>query len=225
MGGALLAGPPTARAYCAVVRSQVRAAARDQIDWRDIVAALRPITPRLWHRLPITERAQFLRHLRPYWEAHRHRSAPATAAAVQSMIERDRLVLLAGSRVACSQVGTGVEVEVRRRSSGQLQRLRVGAVVNCVGPETEVDRIEEPLIRSLREQGWLRPDVLRLGLDTGDGYETLGSNGQPSGLLFYVGPLLRGRYWESTAVPELRAHVAMMVRDLVASLQLPRRNV
>lgn len=56
-------------------------------DWRDVIGALRPITPALWQRLDVSERARFLRHVRPYWDVHRHRAAPATAAAIGRMVE------------------------------------------------------------------------------------------------------------------------------------------
>lgn len=48
------------------------------MNWRDVIAAIRPITPKLWLNLPDKERRRFLRHLQPYWDVHRHRVAPAT---------------------------------------------------------------------------------------------------------------------------------------------------
>lgn len=217
----LLAGPPTARAYLAAIRAQVRLSANDGVDWRDIVAALRSITPQLWERLPLVERARFLRHLRPYWDAHRHRSAPVTAMALQRLIARGRLVPLAGRLIRCTPDARGLTIEWRRRGCSQTERLQVGTMVNCIGPDTNVERVDEPLIRSLREQGWLRADPLGLGIDANDGYQVLSAEGRPSDLLSYIGPLLKGRYWEITAVPELRAHAKAMVRALVASLNEP----
>jgi uncharacterized NAD(P)/FAD-binding protein YdhS len=48
--------------------------------------------------------------------------------------------------------------------------------------------------------------------------ELLDAEGRASDVLYYVGPLLRATYWESTAVPELRIHAARLARELRDSL-------
>lgn len=58
---------------------RVREAA-GRTEWRAVVDSLRPYTHRLWQGLPLEERRRFLRHVRPYWDIHRHRIAPAVAA-------------------------------------------------------------------------------------------------------------------------------------------------
>jgi uncharacterized NAD(P)/FAD-binding protein YdhS len=59
-----------------------QAEARD-IDWRAVIDGLRPHVQDLWRRLPVRERARFLRHLRPYWDVHRHRTAPEIAQFIE----------------------------------------------------------------------------------------------------------------------------------------------
>ena len=86
----------TIRALCTEVRDLVETCARLGHDWRDTIAALRPITPALWQRLPEKERARFLRHLVPYWEVHRHRAAPAVAARIDALHVGGRLSVVAG---------------------------------------------------------------------------------------------------------------------------------
>src|SRR5262249_5552012 len=79
-------GPPSVRHYLPSVRAHVCRMAAEGVDWRDVVTALRPITPTLWRRLDTRERARFLRHVRPFWEVHRHRAAPRPAALLARMI-------------------------------------------------------------------------------------------------------------------------------------------
>jgi len=45
----------------------------------------------------------------------------------------------------------------------------------------------------------------------------IGRDGTPSRVLYYVGPFLRARDWEATAVPELRRAVSLTVDHLLAS--------
>lgn len=60
------------------------------------------------------------------------------------------------------------------------------------------------MIAGMREAGLLRADPLGLGVDTDAQLRVRDSTGQIVPGLYCVGPLLRGRYWEITAVPELR---------------------
>ena len=82
----LLAPPtelaPSVSALMRFVRREIRRARGAGYEWRDVIDALRPHTQRLWQRLPQTERRRFLRHVRAYWEVHRHRMAPEIAAQI-----------------------------------------------------------------------------------------------------------------------------------------------
>ncbi|WAS97669.1 FAD/NAD(P)-binding protein [Nannocystis punicea] len=75
----------TARGALQALRGAARAEAARGGDWRDVLADLRPVTQAIWRRWPADERERFVRHLRVYWEAHRHRAAPATAAAIAAL--------------------------------------------------------------------------------------------------------------------------------------------
>src|SRR6185312_15134737 len=41
--------------------------------WQAVINGLRPSIQNIWQGLPREEQALFLRHLRPFWDAHRHR--------------------------------------------------------------------------------------------------------------------------------------------------------
>ena len=65
-------------------------------DWREAITFVRSIAPRLWSQLPTRERERFLRHVRAYWDIHRHRLAPSTRAAVDALRAAHRLTVHAG---------------------------------------------------------------------------------------------------------------------------------
>jgi uncharacterized NAD(P)/FAD-binding protein YdhS len=67
----------------------------------------------------------------------------------------------------------------------------------------------------LLKDGLISPDALGLGLRTSDAYECLDAEGESSTGLRYIGPLLKARYWEATAVPELRVHAEALARLLL----------
>ena len=41
-----------------------------------MIDSLRPVTQEIWQSFPMEERKRLLRHVRSYWEVHRHRIAP-----------------------------------------------------------------------------------------------------------------------------------------------------
>ncbi|HEX7243894.1 MAG TPA: FAD/NAD(P)-binding protein [Longimicrobiaceae bacterium] len=213
LGDAFQAGPWTIRGYLRVVRRCV--AGYPDVDWRDVLASVRPITSTLWAALPYPERARFLRHLQPYWDVHRHRAAPASHTALEGLVRAGKLRVVAG-RVMRVRGGTdAVEVNFRRRGRREVEEAEVGTVINCTGASTNVRALGEPLLDSLVRQGFLTPDPLGLGILTAPNHALLDRAGEASQVLFHTGPLLKADHWECTAVPELRVHAARLAAHLI----------
>ncbi|NVJ21190.1 MULTISPECIES: FAD/NAD(P)-binding protein [Myxococcus] len=221
--------PVRVRALLRVLRHEVRRATDAGASWRAVMDALRPVTVPLWQRLDIGERRRFLRHLRAYWDVHRHRMAPDVADGLERLRTQGRLALHA-ARVRSfhpDDAGT-VRVRVRRRGERREEDLQVHHVVNCTGPEGDVTRHGHPLLHRLAEEGRVRPDALGLGLDTDRHGALLDANGHAGGRLFTLGPLRRGELWETTAVPEIRTQARALSEHLLKRLGrgfiAPRRS-
>jgi uncharacterized NAD(P)/FAD-binding protein YdhS len=210
------AWPGTAVGLLRALRREIRDKKADAVDWREVVTSIRADTPALWQRLDTDERRRFLERLRPYWETHRHRSSPETALAVESLIASGSLNVIAGRVERYADEPEAVVVTLRRRGAASSDELRVGKVVNCTGPDTDLARVSDPLVRALRSSGLIRPDPLGLGLDTDEDGRLLDAEGRTSTRLFLVGPLRKGQLWENTAVPELRNETARMPEQLAA---------
>lgn len=208
--------PATALALMRALRAEVRKRQLAGQNWRDVLNELRPHTRLIWERWPDVERRRFLSRIRPWWDIHRHRLAPAAATRLKSRLSAGRTLVLAAQITRMDLDGEEVVVTVRMRDSVQVKALRVAAVVNCTGPDYDIDRASSPLVVQLRRDGWIRPDPLRLGLEVDADYRVIGRNGLAVERLYYVGPMLRARYWEAIAVPELRAHALQLARRLLA---------
>ena len=217
-----LASSGSVRAAMRAVRKLIRAAEAAGHDWRDVIGGLRPHTPRLWQQLDGPQRAQFLRHVRPIWEVHRHRAAPEIHARLDAAVHRGQLVQLAGRLVdGGHHAAQQWQVSYRPRGSTQARALAVDWIVNCTGPSGNLLRSTDPLVRQLLASGQLQPDPLSQGLRVGAGGGLLDTQGRASEHLFYVGPLLKADLWEATAVPELRRHAKALAERLTARLSLP----
>ncbi|WDI93326.1 FAD/NAD(P)-binding protein [Xanthomonas campestris] len=184
-------------------------------DWRRVVDALRPHLQPLWQRLELGQRARFLRHLRPYWEVARHRVAPGAADQLAQLQDSGQLQVVAARLLRARWVPDGVEAVIRPRGGADAQTRRFDAVVRATGLDTDIDRTSDPLIAGMREAGLLRADPLGLGVDTDAQLRVRDGTGQVVPGLYCVGPLLRGRYWEITAVPELRVATRALAERLL----------
>lgn len=208
--------PRTIRGLLRLIRLQVKKAQERGSNWRAVVDSLRPVTQQIWRSLPVTEQRRFLRHLRSYWDVHRHRIAERISDQLTLQLRSGQIQSHAGRLIEYHEHAVGVEVTYRERKSGQLRKLLVDRVVNCTGPEGDYRRISSPLLLDIIEKGLARPDALSLGLDVTDDGAVVGTQGSPSHCLYALGPLRKGKLWESIAVPELRVQVAELASLLVS---------
>jgi uncharacterized NAD(P)/FAD-binding protein YdhS len=146
--------------------------------------------------------------------------APEAANAFADAMRRKAVQPMAARLVAVDEGPCGVDVTLRPRGAAVAQRLKVGAIVNCTGPDSDLRRVADPLVRQLLDDGIIAVDRLGLGLAvTGEG-AVLDARGAASDLIFYVGPLLKARDWEATAVPELRVHAQRAAETIARAFGL-----
>ena len=204
--------PPdgSASAVLHAMRERVRARER----WQIAVDELRPHVQRLWERAGAAERRRFLRHLRPWWDVHRHRIAPQIHARLDAMRGDGRLETVAGRIAALTPEPGGARLVWRRRGGASEETAHVRRIVNCTGPAGDIARFGPALVRGLFADGTARPDALRLGVDVDVRCRALSADGAPTPGLFAVGPLTKGAFWEVVAVPHIRGQVATLAARL-----------
>ncbi len=208
----------------------MRSAARDAMarggSWQSTVDALRPFTHDVWQSMLLQDRAAFLRHLRPWWDVHRHRMAPSVANKIAASRATGQLRVRAGRIQSYRTEEWGPEqsgkVEVRfrlrpRDGFGE-EILTVDRVINCSGPSCDYGRTGDPLLRTLLDSGQARPDPLRLGLDVTGSCALREASGAVSRQIFAVGPITKAMFWEMTAVPDLRRQCEALATHLAGLL-------
>ncbi|RYY24559.1 MAG: FAD-dependent oxidoreductase [Sphingomonadales bacterium] len=186
----------------------------DTIGWRNAVDELRPFTQGMWGNASDEERGRFLRHLRPWWDVHRHRLAPDVYARLMAVIERGQLEVIAGKTMGFDEQPDGIAVAFRRRGSNETETLLAQRIVNCTGPLGDLARTEEPLLQKLAARGHIRPDAAHLGIDVDNQGQTIAADGTPNGNLYALGPMTRGAFWEIVAVPDIRNQTWSVARRL-----------
>ena len=210
--------PQTSVALVRLIRREVAEARAKGVDWRAVVDSLRPHLIPLWRALPLDEQMRALRHLRAYWDVHRHRIAPEIDARLSALRAEGRLTVVAGALVDGRSTPEAVEIDVRLRGGDRIETLRADRVVNCTGPTTAFARIGDPLLRALLTKGLAKPDRVGLGLEVTAECAVVDASDHPHDSLFATGPLTRGAFWEMLAVPELRRQAPDTARRILAAL-------
>lgn len=93
-----------------------------------------------------------------------------------------------------------VEVIWRPRGTPRTRACFVDRVVNCTGPDACAEHSGDPLVQSLLGSGLARSDARSPGIDVAPDGRVISRDGLAVDSLYYLGPWLRARDWEATAV-------------------------
>ena len=211
--------PLTVRKLLKEIRGKINHVIENGSDWRLVLDSLRPHVQKLWSQLSVDEKKKFFRHLRPYWDVHRHRMPQEVDKVINSLIKSKQLILHKGRIKDYKENKDSVKVFIQK-SADKTELLEVARVVNCTGSELDFCQIQDPLIVSLLELGLIAPDKLSLGLEADVTGALKDANGNISEILYTLGPPLKGQLWETTAVPEIREQASDLASELLKSLSI-----
>ncbi|MCR6726248.1 FAD/NAD(P)-binding protein [Agrobacterium fabrum] len=220
--------PPTPPAdpnlpHCAmeisVILQTLRGLVREGTPWRAVMDGLRPKTQMLWQSLTPAQRSRFLRHALPWWNIHRHRIAPEVSDAFAKLLSDGVLEIHAGYLRSIDEQEESMVVRYRRRHTQILKELHVDWVVNCTGME-RAGIGHSRLLETMRDDGVLLLDSFGLGVEVDEQSRLLRKDGESWPGLLAAGALTAGRFWEITAVPDIRVQaqkIAQIVTERVTS--------
>lgn len=175
-----------------------------------IVDKLRPHTQRLWQAFTTDEKRRFARDHAARWNILRHRIAPEIHAQLASAQLTGQLQVHAALIEQVAAAGNRVRVDLAGGRS-----LEGDLVLNATGPQTRFSATRSPLLQNLLRRGLIAPDELDMGLCIDADHVALDAEGRRSPHLLALGPLLRGTYWETIAVPELRGQALRVAQTLL----------
>jgi uncharacterized NAD(P)/FAD-binding protein YdhS len=198
------------------VRRMIRAAQAEGSGWEVVIETLRNQGTVVWRALPVVEQKRFLRHLRPFWDAHRYQIAPQLAATLEARRAAGRLSFKA-ARIVSARVENGrFTIAFAGRDGAWEQSF--DAVVNCTGADHAHVTETNPALASLVQAGVIRPDGHLLGVETDVQGRPLDQFGRAVPGLFVAGPLARAAVGELMGLPQVTRHAALVARQ-VAALQ------
>ena len=185
-----------------------------------IVDKMRPHTQRIWQRFSTEEKLAFARKHAARWNVLRHRIAPEIHAQITSAQITGQLVVHAANIERVEPLDGKVRVQL-----GDGKHIDGDIVINATGPQTRFTATRSVLLQNLLKRGLVVPDEIDMGVRIDPDHTVVTRDGSRSNLLLALGPLLRGTYWETIAVPELRGQTRRVAETLLkqapAAVEVP----
>ncbi|MCR6631905.1 MAG: FAD/NAD(P)-binding protein [Magnetospirillum sp.] len=195
------------------LRTFRRAVASGQAEWRGAMDGLRPVVDELWRAFAPAEQDRFLRHLRPFWEVHRHRMPAQSAELLLRRMAAHTLAVEPLRVLSLRLDRDGIEATLKPRGAAATRQQRFRWAINCTPPASPF-RVPG-LIATLAAAGLTRPHGSGLGVDVEADGTVRGEDGRPVPNLFALGPLRRGTAMETTSVPHIRPQVEALAARLL----------
>jgi uncharacterized NAD(P)/FAD-binding protein YdhS len=185
------------------LKTKIRSSFNDTQWHEPVLEEIRPHTQLIWQKLSRQQKERFLRHLNHKWSLLRHRLPCQIHAKLHELIDSGKMSLFAGTIDNINLENDLIEVTWKSRKDHSINSLKVQRVINCTGPESNIEKGQNNLLTNLLKRNLIEADELKLGIHaTADGKILVGDNVIDN--LFVMGINLKSTLWESTAVPELR---------------------
>jgi uncharacterized NAD(P)/FAD-binding protein YdhS len=204
------ADPLSLRALIRKIRLAVRDHETRGGIWQDVIGALRPWTTLVWTQWPENTRRQFQRHLKSYWEVLRHRCPPEPLEYLQELRDAGQLSIRADRLRSIDHDGSRFLVRWNDRAGEEF----FDVVVNSTGPINDFRGAGFAPFRTLLDAGELSADPMGLGLRVSDELRLIDKAGKDQSALFAIGSLTKGKFWESTAIPDIRVQAETLAKQL-----------
>ena len=198
------------------LRREIEVAAGEGYGWRAVIDGLRPATAGLWRGLPEPERNRFLRHLRPHWDSHRHRLAPASAVEFDALLADGGLRIKRGRVQSVTTENGRARVVVQDHGVDHQEILTVQRVIYATG--AGAGTASDGFVASLVRAGLARTDRHGMGLEVTEALQVIGDGDIATPRAWALGPIVRGVFWECTAVPDIRVQARTIATEVTRQL-------
>jgi uncharacterized NAD(P)/FAD-binding protein YdhS len=201
------------------IRHAIADAGRAGLTWHAVLDAVRAQAFSIWQALPLSERRRIVRHVRPFWDAHRFRIAPQVEEALDRAIAADRLTIRAAGLKQVEAQGEGFKVKLSSRRTRRVEDHIVDAIVVTTGPAHGRILQSQQFLAGLAQDGHVRACETGLGIACDLDARALGADGVAIRSLFVLGPLARGTFGELMGLPQVTEHAVFVAGKVAETLE------
>jgi len=206
-----------------LIRTHIRSLTKVGIGSHLVIDALRPFTQQIWQGFSLQEKKYFIKRLSHAWSVLRHRIPIHIYEMIQQLRMQQRMIPLTGRIKDITEQANSAIVLYFNEATKKTETIEVDRIINCTGPESDIRRSANGLLRNLVNNDIITPDELHLGIEADAAMGAVkNSKGDTNERIFTTGSNLKGVLWENTAVPDIRQHVKKMTLHI--SNQIRKNN-
>lgn len=204
------------RELVSLVNKHIKKVRRFGVSAEPLIDSFRPFTQKIWQHLSDSEKHLFMSRLRHLWGVARHRIPLHIHDKLQQLRIDNQLVIKSGRLLNIEENGNKITVTYYDKKNHSEAKIDVSRVINCTGPETDLELVDKSFLKSALDQGLLIQDNLKLGIKADvNTFQLIDKTGKAHSNLYTLGSNLKGELWESTAVPELRGQAEALANLLI----------
>jgi uncharacterized NAD(P)/FAD-binding protein YdhS len=214
----------TATGVLAGVRRAVREAEAAGRTWHPVLDAARAQGSEIWRALGPDARRRIVRHLRPFWDVHRFRSAPQIDAVLDRKLADGSLVLRRARLGSAQTTAEGFSIELRDTRRNTTTHERFDTIVLATGPAHREILRQQTYLGRLADKGHVALDCAGLGLKVSRKGRAIGVSGRAEPTLLVAGPLARGTFGELMGLPQVSDYALFIADEALAELSHSTRR-
>lgn len=181
------------------------------LDWRDLIDRIRSQAPQLWQALSEVSKKRFIRHLKPYWEIHRHRAPQRALNVIERAVKEGRFQLFKGSIRSAEFKRSQLIIQLGG-ARGPVT-LTTDYLLNSSGLQQDISLTSDTLLKNLLERKYMIPDQTGLGVETDQSGALSCLSGEKN--IFTLGALRRASVFECTAAKEISEQAFLLSEQLL----------
>lgn len=190
------------------IRSLVNEAEKQDYNWRSVIKSLREHTPNIWQSLSARDKEVFIHRLSTFWNIHRHQIPQRSYEQLKDLQSYGQLVVCAGKIEQAVETKKGIKIRYKEKFTANQNELFANKVINCTGPST-YKNIASPLYKNLLHKNMISVDEQGLGIQPIQTTSSLSSQVN----LHIIGPPAKGKFWECTALREIRKQTRELIKS------------
>lgn len=183
-----------------------------------LLGKIGPQVTHIWRKFDLADKQLFVSRYATRFKILRQQIAPSLHAELEQAVAQKKITVCRGSVLAvetddkqlCVRIQDGTDLATART-------LRADMVVNCLGPNVRMADTKSPLLRKLLDKQLIEPDDMNMGIRVDTSLRALVHGQQVSPLFLALGPLLRGTFWDSIALPNLRLQAVEVAQTILAT--------
>jgi len=196
------------------------------ISAEPLIDSIRPYTQKIWQSLSNDEKRKFMFRLRHLWGVARHRIPLHIHDRLQQLRVDSKLHIISGKINDIIEKDGSIKVSYYDKKNHKFNELEPGRIINCTGPETDLMKLDKSFLKNCLLKGILTQDDLKLGINADpNSFRIIDKEGNKLKNIYTIGSNLKGIFWESTAVNELRAQAEKLSEILLSSEMIDNTKV